>query len=241
MLFRHAGGASQFLHTASPAGLSFFACCWLSAPWRVRGVSGGRVASRVYRHFPRKTRPATNASFGSACLSSWSGPTELYAFAAYGLGDCAVARRVAIGKVVASRHAAISRAYVVYALASHYSWDMIVAVPWTLADWNALEKRWERAADVSGLAVGWMLLIRFALPVLYASPGDPWVLAAATLATPAVMWIGSVLCPRRPRPNRIRLKGNSAPRFGLPSHSNSGRADDVLADPTQLGAGRRVR
>ena len=78
-----------------------------------------------------------------------------------------------------------------YALASHYLCDMIVAVPWTLASWNALEKRWGRAVTYLAIAVGWMLLIRFGLPVLYTSPAIPWLLAAATLATPAVMKLGS--------------------------------------------------
>jgi hypothetical protein len=78
-----------------------------------------------------------------------------------------------------------------YALGSHYLCDMIVAVPWTLASWNALENRWGRAAAYLAIAAGWMLLIRFALPVLYVSPAIPWLLAAATLATPAIMGIGS--------------------------------------------------
>jgi len=78
-----------------------------------------------------------------------------------------------------------------YALASHYLCDMIVAVPWTLANWNVLEKRWGRAAVYLAIAVGWMLLIRFALPVLYLSPAVPWLLAVATLATPAIIGMGS--------------------------------------------------
>jgi len=38
-----------------------------------------------------------------------------------------------------------------------------------LACWNALEKRWTRTVAYLAMAVGWMLLIRFALPVLYLS------------------------------------------------------------------------
>ena len=82
-----------------------------------------------------------------------------------------------------------------YALASHYLCDMIVAVPWTLANWNVLEKRWGRAAVYLAIAVGWMLLIRFALPVLYLSPAVPWLLAVATLATPAIVGVGSAALP----------------------------------------------
>jgi hypothetical protein len=74
-----------------------------------------------------------------------------------------------------------------YALGSHYLCDMIVAVPWTLANWNVLEKRWGRVAIYLAIAAGWLLLIRFALPILYASQAIPWLLAAATLATPAVL------------------------------------------------------
>jgi len=74
-----------------------------------------------------------------------------------------------------------------YALGSHYLCDMIVAVPWTLAVWNAIDKRWGIAAVYLAIAAGWMLLIRFALPVLYVSQAIPWFLAAATLATPALM------------------------------------------------------
>jgi hypothetical protein len=87
-----------------------------------------------------------------------------------------------------------------YALASHYLCDMIVAVPWTLACRNALEKRWGRAALYLAIAVGWMLLIRFALPVLYVSPAIPWLLAAATLAAPAAMGMGSASLSAAPVP-----------------------------------------
>ena len=73
-----------------------------------------------------------------------------------------------------------------YALASHYLCDVIVAVPWTLAASNALDKRWGRVVAYLTIAVGWMLLIRFALPVMYASPTIPWLLTAATLASPFV-------------------------------------------------------
>jgi len=74
-----------------------------------------------------------------------------------------------------------------YALASHYLCDLIVAVPWTLACWYVLKKGWGRVAAYLAIAAGWMLLIRFGLPVFYVSLAIPWLLVAATLATPALM------------------------------------------------------
>jgi hypothetical protein len=74
-----------------------------------------------------------------------------------------------------------------HALGSHYLCDMIVAVPWTLSVWSALQKRWVASAAYLAMAVAWMLLVRFGLPVLYASPVIPWFLAAATVTAPALM------------------------------------------------------
>jgi PAP2 superfamily len=82
-----------------------------------------------------------------------------------------------------------------YALGSHYLCDMIVAVPWTLGVWSALAKRWWIGAAYLAIAIAWMLLIRFGLPVLYASPAIPWLLTAATLATPALMSVRPAAAP----------------------------------------------
>jgi len=73
-----------------------------------------------------------------------------------------------------------------YALASHYLCDLIVAVPWTLAIWSALDRNWRHSALYAAGAAAWMLLIRFGLGVLYSSIAVPWALAAATLAWPFV-------------------------------------------------------
>lgn len=78
-----------------------------------------------------------------------------------------------------------------YALGRHYLCDMIVAVPWTLAAWNVLEKRWIKAAVYLAIAVAWLALIRFGLQFLYVSPAVPWLLATATLAIPALLKLGS--------------------------------------------------
>ncbi len=72
-------------------------------------------------------------------------------------------------------------------LARHYLCDMIVAVPWALCCWNIVLKRWETASAYLGTAVSWMLLIRFAPPLFYASPVIPWLFAVATLAMPIAM------------------------------------------------------
>ncbi|MEO8051505.1 MAG: phosphatase PAP2 family protein [Acidobacteriota bacterium] len=72
-------------------------------------------------------------------------------------------------------------------LARHYLCDIIVAVPWALSCWNIILKRWEMASAYLLTAASWMLLIRFALPLFYASPLIPWLLAAATLAMPIAM------------------------------------------------------
>ena len=72
-----------------------------------------------------------------------------------------------------------------FALARHYLCDIIVAVPWTFACWSVITKQWKRAAAYLAMAAGWMLLIRFGLPALYATPVVPWVLAALTLAAPS--------------------------------------------------------
>ncbi len=131
--------------------------------------------------------PLTNASFGSAMFEP-AGPNRNFMPSLHtGWGIALLLAAWPLGKWWRCGMLLYLLPMLVYALASHYLCDMIVAVPWTLACWNVLEKRWGRAAAYLAIAAGWMLLIRFGLPVLYASPAIPWLLAAATLATPAMM------------------------------------------------------
>jgi len=135
--------------------------------------------------------PVTSASFGSAMFEP-GGPNRNFMPSLHtGWGIALLLAAWPLGKWWRCGMLLYLVPMLFYALASHYLCDMIVAVPWTLANWNVLEKRWGRAVIYLAITVGWMLLIRFALPVLYVSPAIPWLLAAATLATPAAMGLGS--------------------------------------------------
>jgi hypothetical protein len=135
--------------------------------------------------------PVTNASFGSSMFEP-SGPNRNFMPSLHtGWGIALLLAAWPLGKWWRCGMLLYLAPMLFYALASHYLCDMIVAVPWTLASWNALEKRWARAVIYLAIAMGWMLLIRFELPVLYLSPAIPWVLASATLATPLAMSMSS--------------------------------------------------
>jgi hypothetical protein len=137
------------------------------------------------------TPPATNASFGSAMFEPAGFNRNFMPSLHTAWGVALLFAAWPLGKWWRCGMLLYLVPMLFYALASHYLCDMIVAVPWTLANWNVLEKRWGRVAVYLAIAVGWMLLIRFALPVLYLSGAVPWLLAAATLATPAIMGMGS--------------------------------------------------
>ena len=182
---------ASLLHTASSRRLILL-CALLAvsalAAFAAFPAVGAQVAfASVFPGNP----PATNASFGSPMFEP-GGPNRNFMpslHTAWGIALLLAAWP--LGKWWRWGMLLYLAPMLFYALASHYLCDMIVAVPWTLACWNVLERRWARAAGYLALAAGWMLLIRFALPVLYASPAIPWLLAAATLATPAMIGMSS--------------------------------------------------
>ena len=182
---------ASLLHTVSSRRLVLL-CLLLAlsalAAYAVFPAVGAQVAfASVFPGDP----PVTNASFGSAMFEP-GGPNRNFMPSLHtGWGIALLLAAWPLGKWWRCGMLLYLVPMLFYALASHYLCDMIVAVPWTLANWNVLERRWGRAAAYLAIGVGWMLLIRFALPVLYASPAIPWLLAAATLATPAAIGMGS--------------------------------------------------
>lgn len=182
---------ASLLHTASSRRLILL-CGLLAvsalAAYAVFPAVGAQVA--FAGRFPENP-PVTDASFGSAMFEP-GGPNRNFMpslHTAWGIALLLAAWP--LGKRWRCGMLLYLGPMLFYALASHYLCDMIVAVPWTLAAWNVLDKRWGRAAAYLAIAAGWMLLIRFGLPVLYVSPTIPWLLAAATLATPALMTVNS--------------------------------------------------
>jgi hypothetical protein len=195
---------ASLFHTASARRLILL-CALLAvsalAAFAAFPAVGAQVAFASI--FPGKP-PVTSASFGSTMFEP-GGPNRNFMpslHTAWGIALLLAAWP--LGKRWRYGMLLYLGPMLLYALGSHYLCDMIVAVPWTLASWNALENRWGRAAAYLAIAVGWMLLIRFALPVLYVSPAIPWLLAAATLATPAVMGIGSATLPAAAVPESDR-------------------------------------
>ncbi len=182
---------ASLLHTASSRRLILL-CALLAvsalAAYAAFPAVGAQIA--FVDRFPGNP-PVTNASFGSAMFEPGGSNRNFMPSLHTAWGIALLLAAWPLGKWWRYGMLLYLGPMLLYALASHYLCDMIVAVPWTLAAWNVLEKRWGRAAAYMAMAVGWMLLIRFALPVLYASPAIPWLLAAATLATPAVMGMGS--------------------------------------------------
>jgi hypothetical protein len=177
---------ASLLHTASSRRLILL-CLLLAvsaiAAYAVFPAVGAQVA--FAGRFPENP-PVTDASFGSAMFEP-AGPNRNFMPSLHtGWGIALLLAAWPLGKWWRGGMLLYLGPMLFYALASHYLCDMIVAVPWTLAASNVLDKRWGRAAAYLAIAAGWMLLIRFGLPVLYVSPAIPWMLAAATLATPAV-------------------------------------------------------
>jgi len=182
---------ASLLHTATSRRLILL-CALLAVSalmaYAVFPAVGAQIA--FASHFPGDP-PVTNAAFGSAMFEP-GGPNRNFMpslHTAWGIALLLAAWP--LGKWWRYGMLLYLMPMLFYALASHYLCDMIVALPWTLANWNVLEKRWGRVAIYLAIAVGWMLLIRFALAVLYVSPAIPWLLAAATLATPAVIRMGA--------------------------------------------------
>ena len=229
---------ASLLHTASSRRLVFLSLLLAVSAlvgYAVFPAVGAQVA--FASRFPGEP-PATNPSFGSDMFEPGGVPRNIMPSLHTAWGIALLLAAWPLGKWWRCGMLLYLVPMLFYALASHYLCDMIVAVPWTLAALSALDKRWQTAAVYLALAVGWMLLIRFALPLLYVSPAIPWLLAAATLATPAVLGMGAALYPRRPCRSRIGLRACSVRPSGLPNHADGGGRDDVLAYPTQPGAGR---
>jgi hypothetical protein len=182
---------ASLLHTASSRRLILL-CALLAvsaiAVYAAFPAVGAQVA--FANCFPGNP-PVTNASFGSTMFEPGGLNRNFMPSLHTGWGIALLLAAWPLGKWWRYGMLLYLLPMLFYALASHYLCDMIVAVPWTLAASNALDKRWQRAAAYLAIAVGWMLFIRFALPVLYASPAIPWLLAAATLATPALIGTGS--------------------------------------------------
>lgn len=74
-----------------------------------------------------------------------------------------------------------------YAISSHYLFDLVVAVPWTFAVRSVLKKQWTVLAVNGVMVAAWLILIRFGLSFLYLSAAIPWILGAATVAAPAFL------------------------------------------------------
>jgi hypothetical protein len=182
---------ASLLHTASSRRLILlFALLAVSALAAFAAFPAVGAQTAFAGSFPGNP-PVTNGSFGSAMFEP-GGPNRNFMPSLHtGWGIALLLAAWPLGRWWRCGMLLYLVPMLLCALASHYLCDMIVAVPWTLACWNALEKRWARAVGYIAMAVGWMLLIRFALPVLYLSPAIPWLLAAATLATPAVIGMDS--------------------------------------------------
>jgi hypothetical protein len=182
---------ATLLHTASSRRLILL-CALLAvsslAAYAAFPAVGAQVA--FASRFPEDP-PMTNASFGSAMFEPGGFNRNFMPSLHTGWGIALLLAAWPLGKLWRYGMLLYLVPMLFYALASHYLCDMIVAVPWTLANWNVLEKRWGRVAIYFAIAAGWMLLIRFSLPVLYVSPAIPWLLAASTLATPAVIGMGA--------------------------------------------------
>jgi len=186
---------ASLLHTASSRRLVLL--CLLLAGSAVVGywvfpAVGSQVA--FADRFPTDP-PATDASFAVAMFQPGGLPRNFMPSLHTAWGIALLLAAWPLGRWWRCAVLVYLGPMLLYALASHYFCDIIVAVPWTLAVWNALAKRWSRAVACLAIAVGWMLLIRFGLPVLYASPVIPWLLTAATLVTPALMNPGSTPVP----------------------------------------------
>jgi PAP2 superfamily len=97
------------------------------------------------------------------------------------------------------RWKAVALAYLIPMLAytltnGHYLCDLIAGAVVATAVWSAFHKRFLDAAASAATLAGWLLLIRFGLPVLYLSPLVPWLLTSAALAL--MVWFYARTSPR---------------------------------------------
>ncbi len=174
---------ASLFHTASWRGL--VGLCLLLAVTAMLGYAafpaiGAQTAFR--EEFPLNP-PATNAAFAAPIFQPGGVARNFMPSLHTAWGIALVLAAWPLGP----RWRAVTILYLVpmlfYTLASHYLCDLIVALPWTLAVWSGLEKRWGNLLANAAIAVGWMLLIRFGLSFLYASRAIPWLLCVATLGT----------------------------------------------------------
>lgn len=179
--------AASLLHTASSRRLMLL-CGLLAVSALVAYIVFPAVGSRIAfaDRFPDHP-PVVSASFGTPMFEPGGIQRNFMPslHAAWGIALLLVAWPLGRAWRVAILIYLVPMLF--YALARHYLCDIIVAVPWTFACWSVIAKRWRSAAAYLAIAVGWMLLIRFGLPLLYPTPVIPWLLTAATLAVPAIM------------------------------------------------------
>jgi len=137
--------------------------------------------------------PVTDASFGSAVFEPGSLPRNFMPsmHAAWGiallLGAWPLGRYWRTGAVI------YLASMLLYALASHYFFDIVVAVPWAFMVRSVLKKQWRVLPVYGAMVAAWLVLIRFGSPYLYLSSMVPWGLAAATIAAPALIERRAVL------------------------------------------------
>ena len=179
---------ASFLHTTS-AKQVLYLCLLLGATALPGYLIFPAVGSEAAFHdrFPAHP-PATNASFGAPVFASGGLERNFMPslHAAWGLalllGAWPLARSWRIGIIL------YLLPMLFFALARHYLIDLIVAVPWTFAVWSAMGRRWNVLFAYVAIVAAWLVLIRFGLAVLYASPWVPWALGAATVASPALLY-----------------------------------------------------
>ncbi len=77
----------------------------------------------------------------------------------------------------------------------HYLVDLVVSLPFALTVQSAAsylfeEKSWRRLATMLAgfaLTIGWLMLIRFGIPLMLKSPAIPWTLIAITIAVTLIL------------------------------------------------------
>jgi len=72
-------------------------------------------------------------------------------------------------------------------LGEHYLTDLVVAVPFAVFVQSACEKQWLRALASCALATGWVVYLRFGLPVFPPAPAQAWAAVLATLGFSAFL------------------------------------------------------
>ena len=71
-------------------------------------------------------------------------------------------------------------------LGEHYVIDLVVALPFAAAVLTACKREFPRALALGALTTGWLIYIRFGLPIASPPPGIAWIAVLVTLAAPLV-------------------------------------------------------